>query len=88
MFKVNILGVGFFVFRSVCIMVFAFSIDEKDFDQVLDQLRNLNVNNLPSCLRTDQDGQKFEFHTGTLQDQLDHYKQEKQHTKFYIERTI
>jgi metallothiol transferase len=71
----------------------AFSIDEADFDQMFEKLKKLNVNILSSRPRdlkdkksiyfTDPDGHKFEFHTGTLQDRLDYYKQEKHHMNFY-----
>ncbi|MGG1684270.1 FosM family fosfomycin resistance protein [Pseudalkalibacillus sp. NRS-1564] len=71
----------------------AFSIDEVDFDNVYKELRNLNVNVLSGRKRdirdkksiyfTDPDGHKFEFHTGTLQDRLDYYKQDKAHMKFF-----
>ncbi|MDN3017372.1 FosM family fosfomycin resistance protein [Paenibacillus sp. BSR1-1] len=71
----------------------AFSIDEADFNKMTEKLKGLNVNILPSRQRdekdkksiyfTDPDGHKFEFHTGTLQDRLDYYKQEKTHMEFY-----
>lgn len=71
----------------------AFSIDEADFTKMYEKLRELNVNILPSRSRdtkdkksiyfTDPDGHKFEFHTGTLQDRLDYYAQEKGHMEFY-----
>ncbi|KKI92875.1 fosfomycin resistance protein FosB [Bacillus sp. SA1-12] len=71
----------------------AFSIDEADFDQIYDKLKELNVNILSGRPRdkrdkksiyfTDLDGHKFEFHTGSLQDRLDYYKQEKTHMEFY-----
>lgn len=71
----------------------AFSIDESDFDHMYQKLESLNVNILSGRARnekdkksiyfTDLDGHKFEFHTGTLQDRLAYYKQEKNHMEFY-----
>jgi metallothiol transferase len=71
----------------------AFSIDEAEFNKMYKKLRGFNVNILPGRLRdekdknsiyfTDPDGHKFEFHTGTLQERLDYYKQEKTYMKFF-----
>lgn len=71
----------------------AFSIDEDDFDLTYEKLKSLKVPILPGRPRdkkdkksiyfTDPDGHKFEFHTGTLQDRIDYYKQEKNHMDFF-----
>lgn len=73
----------------------AFSIDETEMEAMLEKLRTLNVNILTGRPRniqeknsiyfTDPDGHKFEFHTGTLQDRLDFYKQEKRHMEVFDE---
>ncbi|MEK3941113.1 FosM family fosfomycin resistance protein [Bacillus sp. FSL R5-0431] len=71
----------------------AFSIDEEDVDHMYNKLKHLNVNILPGRPRdekdhqsiyfTDPDGHKFEFHTGTMKDRIDYYKQEKAHMEFF-----
>lgn len=70
----------------------AFSIAEEDYEDIYDRFERLHVNILrgrerskhdkKSIYFTDLDGHKFEFHTGTLQDRIDYYKQEKPHMKF------
>ncbi len=71
----------------------AFTIDEDQFDTMYEKLKRLKVNILPGRLRderdkksiyfTDPDGHKFEFHTGTLQERLEYYKEEKHHMEFF-----
>ena len=71
----------------------AFSIDETELDKMYNKLVSLNVNILSGRPRhekdnksiyfTDLDGHKFEFHTGTLQERLNYYKEEKPHMEFY-----
>lgn len=72
----------------------AFSIEEQEYEQYLSKFQNLKVNILPGRNRhekdrksiyfTDPDGHKFELHTGTLEERLAYYKEEKNHMKFYI----
>lgn len=71
----------------------AFSIEEADFMNMYEKLIGLNVNILSGRPRdekdkksiyfTDPDGHKFEFHTGTLQNRIDYYKQEEAHMEFF-----
>ncbi|MDQ0350756.1 metallothiol transferase [Alkalibacillus filiformis] len=71
----------------------AFSIDESDYDHFLEKLKAFNVNILPGRKRnkkdlqsiyfTDPDGHKFEFHTGTLNDRMDFYREEKPYMEFF-----
>ncbi|PEZ80175.1 FosM family fosfomycin resistance protein [Bacillus sp. AFS017274] len=71
----------------------AFSIEEADFMNMYEKLKELKVNILSGRPRdekdkksiyfTDPDGHKFEFHTGTLQNRIDYYKQEKAHMEFF-----
>ncbi|MBA1354619.1 MULTISPECIES: FosB/FosD family fosfomycin resistance bacillithiol transferase [Staphylococcus] len=71
----------------------AFTIDENTFDEWYQWLKDNNVNILEGRSRdirdkqsiyfTDPDGHKIELHTGTLQDRLNYYKEEKSDMKFY-----
>ncbi|MEE6452239.1 FosM family fosfomycin resistance protein [Gottfriedia acidiceleris] len=72
----------------------AFTIDGDSFEKMYDKLVQLKVNILNGRERdkrdknsiyfTDPDGHKFEFHTGTLRDRIEYYKQTKSHMDFYI----
>lgn len=72
----------------------AFTIDESKFEEWYKWLKANNINILKGRNRdvrdkqsiyfTDPDGHKLELHTGTLQDRLKYYKEEKSYMKFYI----
>ncbi|MBP0724822.1 FosM family fosfomycin resistance protein [Bacillus sp. RG28] len=71
----------------------AFTIDEHDFDDTYERLEKMNVMILSGRPRhekdkksiyfTDPDGHIFEFHTGSLEDRLNYYRQEKDHMEFF-----
>jgi metallothiol transferase len=71
----------------------SFSIDDKDYEEIIEKLKNLDVKILEGRQRNidegrsiyfeDPDGHKFEFHTKTREDRINYYKKSGKNFTFY-----
>lgn len=71
----------------------AFTVEESDYEAIVNKLKALNVEILTGRPRderegksvyfADPDGHKFEFHTGTLRGRVQYYKDEQKGMRFY-----
>ena len=73
----------------------AFTIEENDWDGWMMKLQQAGAEVLEGRIRDekdarsvyflDPDGHMFEFHTGTLEDRMNYYKEDKPHMQFFDE---
>jgi len=71
----------------------SFSIDEKDYEEILGKLKKMDVKILEGRQRhidegssiyfEDHDGHKFEFHTKTMKDRINYYRKIRSNITFY-----
>ncbi|MBN3522521.1 metallothiol transferase FosB [Paenibacillus apiarius] len=81
--------------RDVTYTHIAFSIDEGDYDAVMQKLLDYGVTVMEGRERAQEDKQSiyfldpdrhcFEFHTGSLEDRLQYYRSSKPHIQFFDE---